>query len=249
MNGSSCDKLDSLISASLHINIADEAKAFLSQDISDIRDDPKLRQTVLRNAEREKPRAKISAFRIAVAACLAAALLLLSACMCIPKIRDTVWGSIVEWYDDHIRIHFPQESGTESDDGSGNAVTQAATAPTSIKKRAYASYLPDGYYADPSENSLLFAGTTFYDRDGNLRFKLMQTTLSEEGSNDLMVDHGNEPVCEQYINGHRGLMIEYAAAPGLYYLGWQDRSYQYSIYGTFESKDELIKIAEGIRTE
>ena len=94
MNGSSCDKLDSLISASLHINIADEAKAFLSQDISDIRDDPKLRQTVLRNAEREKPRAKISAFRIAVAACLAAALLLLSACMCIPKIRDTVWGSI-----------------------------------------------------------------------------------------------------------------------------------------------------------
>ena len=59
----------------------------------------------------------------------------------------------------------------------------------------------------------MFAGTTFYDRDGNLRFKLMQTTLSEEGSNDLMVDHGNEPVCEQYINGHRGLMIEYAAAP------------------------------------
>ena len=44
-------------------------------------------------------------------------------------------------------------------------------------------------------------------------------------------------------------MIEYAAAPGLYYLGWQDGSYQYSIYGTFESKDELIKIAEGISTE
>ena len=249
MNGSSCDKLDSLISASLHINIADEAKAFLSQDISGIHDNPKLRRTVLRNAEREKPRARISAFRIAVAACLAAALLLLSACMCIPKIRDTVWGSIVEWYDDHIRIHFPQESSAESDAGSGNAVTQAATAPTSIKKRAYASYLPDGYYADPSENSLLFAGTTFCDRDGNLRFKLMQTTLSEEGSNDLMVDHRNEPVCEQYINGYRGLMIEYAAAPGLYYLVWQDGAYQYSIYGSFESKAELIRIAEGIRTE
>ena len=58
MNGSSCDKLDSLISASLHINIADEAKAFLSQDISGIHDNPKLRRTVLRNAEREKPRAR-----------------------------------------------------------------------------------------------------------------------------------------------------------------------------------------------
>lgn len=249
MNGSSCDKLDSLISASLHINIADEAKVFLSQDISDIPDDPKLRRTILRNAEREKPRAKISAFRIAVAACLAAVLLLLSACMCIPKIRDSVWGSIVEWYDDHIRIHFPQESGNESDAGSGNAVTKSAAAPTSIKKRAYASYLPDGYYADTSESSIMFAGTTFYDRDGNLRFKLMQTTLSEAGTNDLMVDHGNEPVREQYINGYRGLMIEYVKAPGLYYLGWQDGTYQYSIYGSFESREELIKIAEGIRTE
>ena len=43
MNGSNCDKLDNLLSASLSVNIEREARAFLSQDISGIRDDPKFR--------------------------------------------------------------------------------------------------------------------------------------------------------------------------------------------------------------
>ena len=52
-----------------------------------------------------------------------------------------------------------------------------------------------------------------------------------------------------YINGHEGIMVEYPDVPGLYYLVWQDESYQYSLYGAFESVSELMKIAEGIRTE
>lgn len=35
----------------------------------------------------------------------------------------------------------------------------------------------------------------------------------------------------------------------LIYLVWQDESYQYSLYGSFTSVSELMKIAEGIRTE
>ena len=41
----------------------------------------------------------------------------------------------------------------------------------------------------------------------------------------------------------------YPDVPGLYYLVWQDESYQYSLYGSFESKEELIRIAEGVKVK
>ena len=158
MNGSSCDKLDNLISASLYINIENEAKAFMSKDVSAIKDDPKLRRTILRNAATGKKRSTMSAFRITMAACLAAAILLLSACMCIPKIRESIWNAIVEWYDDHIAVHFSPNVNTDSTEISDNKSTSAKAAPpSSIEKQAYASCLPDGYYAGLNERSTLYA--------------------------------------------------------------------------------------------
>lgn len=52
-----------------------------------------------------------------------------------------------------------------------------------------------------------------------------------------------------YINGNEGILVEYPDVPGLYYLVWQDESYQYSLYGSFESKEELIRIAEGVKVK
>ena len=51
------------------------------------------------------------------------------------------------------------------------------------------------------------------------------------------------------INGNEGILVEYPDVPGLYYLVWQDESYQYSLYGSFSSVSELMKIAEGIKIE
>lgn len=64
-----------------------------------------------------------------------------------------------------------------------------------------------------------------------------------------MIDNENDPVTTMYINGNEGILVEYPDVPGLYYLVWQDASYQYSLYGSFASVSELMKIAEGIRTE
>lgn len=88
-----------------------------------------------------------------------------------------------------------------------------------------------------------------YDREGNMQFKLMQTVLGEIDTNDLMVDKEADSVSQPYINGYEGLLIEYPDVPGLYYLVWQDKSYQYSLYGSFESKEELIRIAEGVKVK
>lgn len=94
LDDSNCDRLDNLISASLYINIANEARAFLAQDISGIRENPHLRKRILRNTEKRAPRTKISASRIALIACLVATILLLSACICLPKVRESIWNTL-----------------------------------------------------------------------------------------------------------------------------------------------------------
>lgn len=249
MNGSNCDKLDNLLSASLSVNIEREARAFLSQDISGIRDDPKFRSVILRNAERGKTRSKLSASRIALIACLAAIALLLSACIGIPKVRESIWNTIVEWYDDHIGIHFSHGNDAEDNHDPSSEPPSSVNTPTSIEQQAYASYLPSGFYAETNESSFMFLDIFYYDREGNMQFKLMQTVLGEIDTNDLMVDKEADSVSQPYINGYEGLLIEYPDVPGLYYLVWQDKSYQYSLYGSFESKEELIRIAEGVKVK
>lgn len=118
-----------------------------------------------------------------------------------------------------------------------------------IEKQAYASCLPDGYYAGLNERSTLYQDTFFYDRTDTMQFRLMQSVLSESESPELMVDAENDSVSERYINGNRGVLVEYPDMPGLYYLVWQDESYQYSLYGSFESKEELIRIVEGVKVK
>ena len=249
LDDSNCDKLDNLISASLYINIANEARAFLAQDISGIRENPHLRKRILRNTEKRAPRTKISASRIALIACLVATILLLSACICLPKVRESIWNTIVEWYDDHIGIHFSQNVDEENPSNEDSQVTIQISPPTSIEKRAYTSYLPNGYYAEESEGSFMFADTSYYNQNGTMQFRLVQTIISETSNDELMIDWENDSVCEQYINGHKGLLIEYPDTPGVYYLVWADAFYQYSIYGSFESKEELIRIANGINVK
>ena len=84
---------------------------------------------------------------------------------------------------------------------------------------------------------------------GTTEFRLLQRVIDEESGSDVMIDNENDPVTTMYINGNEGILVEYPDVPGLYYLVWQDASYQYSLYGSFASVSELMKIAEGIRTE
>lgn len=73
--------------------------------------------------------------------------------------------------------------------------------------------------------------------------------LGEVNEDDMMLDNENDPITTMYINGDEGILAEYPDVPGLYYLVWQDESYQYSLYGSFASVYELMKIAEGVTTE
>ena len=100
------------------------------------RENPHLRQRILRNTEKHAPRTKISASRIALLACLVATILLLSACICFSKVRESIWNTVVEWYDDHIGIHFSQGVDEENHSNEDSQATVQMSPPTSIEKRA-----------------------------------------------------------------------------------------------------------------
>ena len=64
-----------------------------------------------------------------------------------------------------------------------------------------------------------------------------------------VVNNENGSVTTMYVNGQEGILVEYSDVPGHFTLVWQDSSYQYVMAGEFDSKTDLLKIAEGIRIE
>ena len=107
------------------------------------------------------------------------------------------------------------------------------------------------YYGEESRLPLYYRvyPGSISDTEGNMMFRLVQTVLGDADEDDILLDNENDPITTMYVNGNEGILVEYPDVPGLYYLVWQDDSYQYSLYGSFRSVSELMKIAKGIRTE
>lgn len=244
------NQFDALIAASLYRNISMDAESFLSLDVSEIKDNPHLRSKILSKAMRGERTSILSALRIAVVACLIIASMLFTACMCIPEVRKSMWKAFTEWYDDHISIRFTTSDDRNQDNCENNDLpNETKEPPTSIEKRAVATYLPKGCYAEINEAISMYTDIFYYDNEGNIKFRLMQSIFREESDDDFMVDNENDPVTDMYINGYKGILVEYPDVPNTYYLAWQDESYQYWMYGSFSSVWELVKIAEGIALE
>ena len=242
------NKLDALISASLYRNVSKDAETFMSLDVSVIKDNPRIKNRILNRAKNKRSASWISTLRIAAVACLIIIAMVFTACMCIPEVREAMWDAFVNWCDDHIHVYFDEEAeGINS--GEENSDEVQIIAPDNIEKKAHATYMPEGYYAEENESIALYVDTFFYDAEGNMMFRLLQRVIDEESDSDVMIDNENDPITTMYINGNEGILVEYPDMLGLYYLVWQYESYQYSLYGSFTSVSELMKIAEGIRTE
>lgn len=243
------NKMDALIIASLYRNVSRDAEVFMNLDVSGIQDNQHIKSRVLSRAKNKQKASWISVLRIAAVACLIVSTVLFVACICIPEVRESMYSAFVDWYEDYMSVHFKQNGEKESEGKDRESSAGIQKPPSIIEKRAVATYLPEGYYAKDNEVSTLFTDTFYYDEEGNMKFKLMQTILGEIDQDDLMADNEDDPVKTSYIHGYEGLLVEYSVLPGLYYLVWQDNLYQYSLYGMFDSIDELMKIAEGINVE
>lgn len=243
------NKMDALISASLYRNVSKEARAFMSLDVSGITDNSRIKKRILNRAMSKRGISWISTLRIAAVACLIIISMVFTACMCIPEVRESMWNAIVEWYDDHISVHFKQNEDATGDVTEEEGSSDIQEPPSSIEDNIVVTYLPEGYYTEVSETSSMFTHILCYNSEGNMMFRLVQTVFGDAGEDDILLDNENDPITTIYINGNEGILVEYPDVPGLYYLVWQNESYQYSLYGSFTSVSELMKIAEGIRTE
>ena len=240
------DKLDAILTLAAARCVQDEAEAFLSADISGIPDNPELEKKILNGTlgsnnsnSRGKKRGIKWAIKIGALVALLCLSIAFTACMFVPVIREVVWNTIVEWYEDHIEVSF---SDTEME-------TEAPTEPpeddipTSIEQTARLTYLPEGcvvgdemlmevqYYADVCSQS------------GEWKFSLCQGII--DGSNSFL-DNESGDVIHLKVNENSAVLTEHQGERIVYSLMWQDAAYRYTLYGYFNSVTEMIQIAEGV---
>lgn len=229
-------KFNSLLAAALPEVVEREGRDFLGLDVSGIKDDPRFKKRILRLAEGKRPTpTRVHRWRVLLVAALLTVCLLFSACMFIPSVRESVWSTIVEWYDKYIAVSFePQGDG-------GNY-------PLLIEKTAVADYVPSGCQPSDVIEQTLFRSTTYRDTDGETAFQLVQTTIdAPDDLGGLKVNSKNGTATNVSIGDHEGLLVSYP--DGTSYLAWQDEQYQYWLYGIFESQDDLLRIARSVRLE
>ena len=228
-----------------------EAQVFLNQDVSNIDENPRFKQKLLKNLHKHsKGQTRLSALKIALVACLIALSLLFTACMCIPEIRESIWNVLVEWYDDHISVNFssPEQSTDEITDAQGGDDTLPnKEPPDTIEEKAVATYLPVGYYLEESMSSVGFVNSIVYDENGKVMFRIVQSVIEQD--TEIDIDNENDPITKVDVNGQTAILTEYPDNPGVYSITWQDGNYVYAMHGTFPSICEMIKIAEGIELQ
>lgn len=77
-------------------------------------------------------------------------------------------------------------------------------------------------------------------------FSLTQNVISGEMNWN---NAEGQSVSEIQINGYRAVLIEDQNMTSVYSLIWRDQEYEYNIVGLFSNKDELIQVAEGVKTK
>ena len=239
MNEMQKDQFDILISAAVVQCVHRDADALTCVDTSDVPDTPRLYKKVMRNL----PGSRRTTVKAVIAVALIAALLALTACACLPKVREYFWGVVTEWYGEYFEVSFEQEEylpdhTTEYD---------TSATPTEIEQKAVLTKLPEGYYA--GEESFLSRqySITYYDENDEWVFMFNQ---SVSDNNTLHVDGESVNAVRVLINQNEALLVEEVYDQQKFYsLHWQIGEYRFFIVGLFDSISELIDIAEGMTLE
>lgn len=226
------DRFDALLSLAAAECVRDEAAAFLSADVSEIEDDPKMLRKILGVSRQSKWKA-IKLVALVALLCMSIAF---TACMLVPEIRNAVWNVLVKGHGDHVEIGF----GTgESEEATDPPVTDY---PETIEQKMVLTYVPEGCVKGEEFSMTLQYHIYFYTETGNLRFIATQNTVD---TNSFVSNEG-EPIATLKVNHYKAILVEKNSDDLSYMLVWQDEQYRYSLDGSFNSLSELINVAEGI---
>lgn len=145
-------------------------------------------------------------------------LILTGTSIAIPEVRAVVWGTVIEWFENHIGIYF-------SDTGN-----------SSIESVIYPEYIPDGY-EKISENIGENNADIFYsDGESYINFSYYVSSVSFGADNRL------SGYAHVKIKDFDGYILK---SDGLNILLWQDDKYTYEINAQNYDVD-LVHIAESL---
>ena len=239
MNEMQKDNFDMLISAAVVQCVHHDADNLSSVDTSDVPDTSRLYKKVMRNL----PGSRRTAVKAIVTLVLAAALLALTACACLPEVRDYFWGVVTEWYGEYFEVSFEQEEQTSSTSTDSDIPITL----TEIEQKAIVTKLPEGCHAGEESFFLQQYSVMYYNDNDEWVFMFSQ---SVSDNNTLHVDGESVKVIRVFVNQSEALLVEEPHDQQvLYNLYWQIGEYRFSIVGFFDSISELIAIAEGITLE
>lgn len=205
-----------------------------------------------------------SVFRYVLVACLIAATLALAACMAHPTIREAIWKVFLEWGDESVKISFVPPNDTDSahttqlaDPAVTTVDTSASTTepsdppepptpepPTSIEEVNMPGYVPEKYAVQSSMTRKVYK-LSYFNTDGEEVITFRQMTFSSGSEGDATEGIATDVI----VNGLNAVVFTFEDDPKAYMLYWQDNQYRYSISGSFESYDDLLKMAESVEVK
>ena len=239
MNEMQKDQFDILISAAVVQCVHGDADNLSCVDTSGVPDTSRLYKRVMRNL----PGRRRTVVKAAVAAALIAALLALTACACLPDIREYFWSVVTDWYGEYFEVSFEQEE--YSPDHTTEYDTSAT--PTEIEQKAVLTKLPEGCHMGDETMSVGQYSANYYNDNDEWVFSLVQN-VSE--NNTLHVDGENAEVVCICIGQNEALLTEEPIEDRvLYNLVWQENDYHFTIIGYFDSVSTLVKIVDGLILE
>ena len=227
--------LDILISSSVEYNIKKESAEFLAIDSSSVQENQEFKAKIMKSINKTHPGVVKMRLKTVLVASLILISILLTACVCIPTIREKVFGPVIRWYKEYFVVDYTATTPETPEE---------FTPPTTIENRAILTYIPMGCYAEYVEDDLDTSKMVIiFDDNGNILFVFDQYTIYEE----VMTNNTDGCVVTNlYINGHEAMLIEYPMEVTDYMLIWSDGIYKYYLYGYAANSEDIIKIGQGV---
>ena len=121
--------------------------------------------------------------------------------------------------------------------------TTSSASPSQIEQIAYIANLPQGWHSERSGNDHVSTITNYFEPSGQLRFALSQLLFSASSR----LDSENKNITPTTVLGYPALLIKDTVESNIYTLTWADGIYIYTLYGLFDSVEQLIFFAESVR--
>lgn len=245
MSSDNNDKLDALIALNAKDCGNDDIVAFNLLDTSNVVFNKSFYVKLKRIINKKKYSVKNIAFkrlmlRVAVALMALMSLGFLTI-MALPDLREALFDTVVEWYDNYFAIRYEPVEGGIKTNAEEKEMSSVVVPPTRIEKVMKPSYLSDGETIVSSNNSMVIID--YFESNEELNYTYMQIIIQ---NHSLLFDNDSVIIDETTICGHIAYVIEYTEKVGKSIV-WTDGKYYFHLYAPFLSIDELINIALSVK--